>query len=722
MRHHKRVSEEKIMMHNTTHQFNTLRNLSVSIVDALDTLTYEYARLLANDGIDIRKSLSELKGDPFQQARIRMKSQLINVAVCGEFTSGKSFLISGLLNRIDWFLSEETDREGKRFDDYRSFLPAAPEETTSCPMVIIGNDRSDTRSHFSVYFEIEEDDPTPSKGESKKSKVKKIIGPVDRSEPYEHEEDIQRAMLAYVTTFREFSQSRLRQDLGLKVIKAELRIPQMPYPAVFHDLPGIGGATAEFAEVVQDAVRQADCIIYVASAERPLSAVELDLLRFVEEVAESNRCPVFFVLSKIDVHTKWERVLKKNNEFLKEAFQNDLLVAEGFIPVSPALYAKAQDQLAQGLIDQQTHDTWIENSGMPYLHEHLEKYLVNTSAPQHLQDIIFKMQAVQKALQRHIYSQIEFAKRPIQQAEEDIKQAQNLSRSLQRSRDNLHARLLVLIEQQMSQAFSPMDPDNLTKEFTTKLERRINSQNLTNAKVRHKLEQDIRQIRDEWLSREDVALNDRWEKAWGNYLQQAQIIIHEGLSDAQRQALKPTSATLDGGIDPIIPGIDVVIPLDAIASVIGLAGGALTGGGIMVGTVAIAVWPLAALFAAAGVTSFVAGLLKKARVNKELRQETLRLLAKYAQDVLKQLRQQGREVFMKHHALVMDAVGDMISREEDKIKAIQKRLDEEGEDGLAQNRQRISALNQLLDKTNKIEEQFTQFFTTLPNVPAKLSE
>lgn len=586
-------------------------------------------------------------------------------------------------------------------------------------MVVMGSDRSENRSHFAVYFEIEEEVPQKN-GEGTK-KVKKIIGPEDRSEPYEREEDIQRAMLAYVTNFREFRQSRIRQDLGLKVIKAELKVPQIPYPAVFHDLPGIGGATAEYSVVVQDAVRQADCIIYVASAEKPLSGAELDLLRFVEEVAESNRCPVFFVLTKIDFHTKWKRVLEKNNEFLKEAFRNEHLVAEGFIPVSPALQAKAKDQLAQGTINQQTYDEWVRNSGMPYLHEQLEKYLVNTSAPQHLRDIIFKMRTTQKALRRHMSSQTESAQRPIQQAQEDIKQAQDLSRSLQKSRDNIHARLLVLIEQQMSQAFSPIDPDDLTKELTERLEKRINSQNLTRAKVRHKLEQDIRQIRDEWLSKEDIALNDRWQKAWSNYLQQSQIIIEEEMVEAYRQSLKGHSAELDKGVDIILPVHEINIPVDAIAGVVGLAGGALTGGGIMVGTVAIAVWPLAALFAAAGVTGFVVGLLGRARANRELKQETLRLLGTYAQDVIKQLRGQGREAFMKYHAQVMDNIGDMIAAEEDKIKSIQKRLEEE--DGeLAKNKLRISALNQLMDRTDKIEEQFSQFFAALPEVSGQVPQ
>lgn len=283
-------------MDKNTYQFNTLRYTSASIVNDLDALALDYAQLLSGAGINLRNSISELKiselkSDPFQQARIRMNSQLINVAVCGEYSSGKSFLISGLLDRIDWYLSEETNLEGERSDEYRSFLPSAPEETTSCPMIILGNNLSDTRSHFAVYFEIEEKEDNTSQKSSENTKIKKtIIGPEDRSDPYIHEVDIQRTMLAYVTNFKEYRQGRLRQDLGLKVIKAELKVPHMPYPAVFHDLPGIGGATAEYSEVVQDAVRQADCVIYVAGAEKPLSGAELDLLRFVEEVAETNRC------------------------------------------------------------------------------------------------------------------------------------------------------------------------------------------------------------------------------------------------------------------------------------------------------------------------------------------------------------------------------------------------------------------------------------------------
>lgn len=204
-------------------------------------------------------------------------------------------------------------------------------------------------------------------------------------------------------------------------------------------------------------------------------------------------------------------------------------------------------------------------------------------------------------------------------------------------------------------------------------------------------------------------------------MQQSQIIIEEEMVEAYRQSLKGHSAELDKGVDIILPVHEINIPVDAIAGVVGLAGGALTGGGIMVGTVAIAVWPLAALFAAAGVTGFVVGLLGRARANRELKQETLRLLGTYAQDVIKQLRGQGREAFMKYHAQVMDNIGDMIAAEEDKIKSIQKRLEEE--DGeLAKNKLRISALNQLMDRTDKIEEQFSQFFAALPEVSGQVPQ
>ena len=131
-------------------------------------------------------------------------------------------------------------------------------------------------------------------------------------------------MLTYVTEVDQWRGARPTTDLSRNVVQARLFVADTPLPAIIYDLPGIGGVGGEaYLKTVHEAVRRADCIVYVASAIGELSDAELDLLRFVEEVAEKNRCPVFFALSQIDRESEWRRVLEKDNRFLSEFFKKD---------------------------------------------------------------------------------------------------------------------------------------------------------------------------------------------------------------------------------------------------------------------------------------------------------------------------------------------------------------------------------------------------------------
>lgn len=50
--------------------------------------------------IHITEDWTVLKNQPFDLARTMLASSLINVVVCGEFSSGKSFLISSLIDEL----------------------------------------------------------------------------------------------------------------------------------------------------------------------------------------------------------------------------------------------------------------------------------------------------------------------------------------------------------------------------------------------------------------------------------------------------------------------------------------------------------------------------------------------------------------------------------------------------------------------------------------------
>ena len=192
-----------------------------------------------------------------------MKSQLINVAVCGAFSSGKSFLISALINRLKWYerkSSAEDIFEDQKVDGFITFLPTAPEQTNSCPLDVVPLPEEDL-SRFEVMFD-----------DTKKWEDKSGAGSSD--------DEISRKMLAYATDIDQWRVARPAQDIPRNVIRARLYVGKMPIPAIIHDLPGIGGAGEIYLDSVHEALRKADCKVYVASAIKELNEVELGLLRF----------------------------------------------------------------------------------------------------------------------------------------------------------------------------------------------------------------------------------------------------------------------------------------------------------------------------------------------------------------------------------------------------------------------------------------------------------
>ena len=67
--------------------------------------------------------------------RTRAASSLINVALLGGFSSGKSFLLSGLQRGTE--LRQVSLGDGSTADKYIGLLPSAPTPTTACPATVI---------------------------------------------------------------------------------------------------------------------------------------------------------------------------------------------------------------------------------------------------------------------------------------------------------------------------------------------------------------------------------------------------------------------------------------------------------------------------------------------------------------------------------------------------------------------------------------------------------
>ncbi|MEU0084467.1 IclR family transcriptional regulator C-terminal domain-containing protein [Streptomyces sp. NPDC006274] len=79
----------------------------------------------------------ELRGDAdtVKRLRTRAASALLNVALLGAFSSGKSFLLSGLQGGLE--LVEVPTADGQTADKFVGLRPSSPVPTTACPASVV---------------------------------------------------------------------------------------------------------------------------------------------------------------------------------------------------------------------------------------------------------------------------------------------------------------------------------------------------------------------------------------------------------------------------------------------------------------------------------------------------------------------------------------------------------------------------------------------------------
>ncbi|RCJ40243.1 hypothetical protein A6770_10915 [Nostoc minutum NIES-26] len=691
-----------------------LKITTVQIIDDLENIVNQYKEILEQEEIQILDSIPELNNLPFERARSKISSQLMNIVVCGEFSSGKSFLISGLINRVTWYEIESQSAMQRKEDGYAPFLPASPRETNSCLLTIQPSHLSSTRSHFEVMF-----DDTKS-WES-------------RSEPYRDESDIHRLMLAYATTFEEYRNARIGQDLSRRVLKTRIHIPNMPFPAYIHDLPGIGGISEEdYTEMVRDAVRQADAVIYVASAIKPLTKAEFILLNFVEEVVNTNRCPMFLVLTQIDREKEYKQVLEQNNRFLKENFSNKVFCNQTFMPVSPAIEAKAKTMYEQDQISETTYKEGIKESGMLTLRQRLNEYLVNTSGPAHLRDIVLQMHRLLENVSLHIDSRCNSLSIPIQHSEKRIQEITQLVKTLINKRESIREDLEKYQKSIIKEAFITADPDDLIELLQDELEPIIDNQNVLDEKVRNNIEQKKKEIRDKWLYSQNGPEN-AWKKAWSSYQKQTILILNDrieeiieeaeitgtSLAEFIRDRTLPDNTSSESSIADTVSAVSSSWQtLLSIAS-IGAGGTTLaSAGSVAIGGVGIAAAPLAVLLIATGLFGFGWSYWRKRTDLKKIRNQMKEQLPKYAYEIRNQLELQANQFIATYQGQVIGIINNFISSQQDSIKAIQEDL-KEGDLNIKQRKlNEIQALQMLcLEVDKNIKSFYSNLPSGLPQVP-----
>ncbi len=652
-------------------KYDYLRENSSQIVDRVEQLATTYDKMLQEGGMSLGKSIKALETSPFEQARAKVKSQLINIAICGAFSSGKSFLVNALMDRITWFSQEATAQDiftGQDVDRYITLLPTSAQQTNSCPLAILPGAPED-RYRFQVMFA---DTQTWE----------------DRSDPSMSDEEISRRILAYATDVEEGRIARTLEDQPRTVLRARLFVGEMPLPAVIYDLPGIGGIGEAYLQTVHDALRRADCIVYVASAIKELTDAEFGLLRFVEEIAEQEETRVFFVLTQIDREPEWTKILEKDNQFLRDCFTRDGkprldLIGQGFVPISAAAEAKAKGLYDSSRITLAERDLAIEKSGAPSFREMLHEHLTTQSGPAHLREVITEMYGILKDVRAHIQNRNQAEALPLQDAERRIQESKTLIKTLGEKSKALADDLGTLAESTLNTAMACSNPDDLLAQLKGRVAPLINQADVTKDAEIDIIHQAIKNTRDDWLQRPEAGFTVRWAQGWENYQKQALAFLRERVSQAVEEAAVTFPIILGDEFAPEVEdsvirvkeklqGVTVARGISLGVTTLGV--GSIAAGAFALGGATLAVAPVGVFLIGAGAAGLGWSMLKKRRDLKRLRSPLLDYLPKYSNRVVTQLNTQAKDILAMQKGELLTIVEQLISVQKDNITALENRL------------------------------------------------
>lgn len=501
-------------MSNEKSPYDSLRESYESILLTTSATAQDFESLLREVNEETLVTKNGYTQKTFVVLRERADSELLSLAFFGAFSSGKSFLISGVNNKIEIF-----KHEGR--DQFAPLLPASPRHTSSCPVAVEPLAPSYKDDNFFVAF--------------------------DGSDEWEQKSPAKLAIIqAYVTDLPNAKAQRLtNKDRTRTVTKAKLGIASAPMKARLYDLPGFGAIGVNYEKVIRNFVQQADCIVYVAWAVRPLDEKDLELLRDIYNHHKTTGKPVFFVLTQIDLSwdidsasgkVKWEDVLEANNEFLSEHFTNPdgrpdgAFIGGGFIPVSPAMEAKGLNLAIQRPAES---TELISDSRMKILRDRFNEYLQQTSGPMHLAELASEIQRLLTRLAQDINAREIAESTPREEAQQSIKGYKAQRSVLIQGKQTLKEELLNLGNSAIKRAFAGSDPDDLTRLLTERLQPKINASDVLNEVTIHEIETEKASIVREWVSRNTKALIPRWVKSWESFIKQSNERIDSLLDSAQ---------------------------------------------------------------------------------------------------------------------------------------------------------------------------------------------
>jgi len=424
--------------------------------------------------------------------RIRGASALISVAMLGGYSSGKSFLVSGLQRKLEY--EQILNDDGLMDDQYIGILPAASKATTACPASVVpveasgaldASDRGFLRVRFTDTDEWED--------------IGASLVPL--------------VVAAYATQDTSLiAQGRPRQHRDRTVAEVEILLADAPLLAKLYDLPGFGSPHPMHDQIMRESMADADCFIYVTQATATLSDQELDLIREVYKLYMNSEKRVVWVVTGIDRARErdplenrptWETTIDRNNAYLNEHFTllNDQpdrsFIGQGFIGVSPALETRGQWLLAQG--DKAGGNRAIAASRMKLLRDALADLISTETGPRHIAKIAAETHTIVAPRHRVLTEIRDTARLPLEQLSTERQNLEGRHASLQAAIDTTRSHLEGMLEARVrvvDQTFG-----GLAAYLHAALDEQIRSTDLTKPKEANRIEVHRYQLLHEWAQR-----------------------------------------------------------------------------------------------------------------------------------------------------------------------------------------------------------------------------
>jgi len=466
----------------------------------VDALQSQHERsLLSTEDLD--EDLHDLR-----HLRTRASSSLLTLAFLGEFSSGKSFLVSGLQKHLHL---ERLRVKGNLVDKYVGLLPASPKPTSSCPARVIP-------------ISAATDAPSAPSAPSLRVKFTDAGGWEDKGVA-----DTPHKVAAYATELPELMLNRLPADRQRQVAEIEILVPDYVLPTQLYDLPGINSPNRVHDAIVTERMQDADCFVYVARATDTLSESALELIRFLYQHHKTSGKRVIWVVTAIDLASdlgmddepKWKTAAEQNTLYLRESFKTDDdqpdldFIGQGFIAVSPALEARSS------YLNHSDADLAAElatESRMNELRRLLTQIIEVDTGRKHADVVAGEAQVIVQRHRAALLGALPTERIPVDRIKDELDRIRDGVRVLDAEVGPLRSRLSENLRHSINEALSAFDEAGLSRQLHAALDEEIGSANLRREQVMNRIEVRKTQVVKEWLSASDGLLSS-WDAAFQEF-------------------------------------------------------------------------------------------------------------------------------------------------------------------------------------------------------------